>query len=372
MYSLIIGLLDTTGEIAPTIAYAVCIAIAIVAFVILHKIIRRVLEKFYSKVTPNRGLSLIRNKFFIRLSYLLLPMLLSVITADIGRHIIFWNRTIATLLTIIVVFVIDSLIRSIGDIYSSYEVSKTVPLRGVFQVLEIVVFVLGGIVLISVFVDRNPTALLSGMGAMTAIMVIVFKDGILGFIAGIQLTANDMIRVGDTVEMPQRQVLGTVTDLSLITVKVEAHDKTIISIPAYTFISEPFVNRRGMVVAGARRIMRSFHIDVNTIRVCDDEMALQIKNMPFTEHVEAGMTNIGVFREYITEYLRAREDISKEQTLLVRQLTPADTGIPLEVYAFATAIDLVEYENIQSDIFDHIYSVLPRFGLRLYQRATNY
>jgi len=300
-----------------------------------------------------------------------------------------------------VVLVIDALIRSIGDIYSSYEVSKTVPLRGIFQVLEIVVFILGGIVLISVFVDRNPAALLGGMGAMTAIMVIIFKDAILGFIAGIQLTANDMIRVGDTIEMPQRQVLGTVTDLSLITVKIEAHDKTIVSIPAYTLISEPFINRRGMIEAGARRIMRSFLIDANTVRICDDELLAQIKEgllhnpslrgacdeaiqkmkasglLRFArndggETAPDSVTNIGILREYITAYLKTRDDINQDLPLMVRQLQPADTGIPLEVYAFATVTDLVEYERIQADIFDHLYAIVPQFGLRLYQRATNY
>ena len=356
MYSLITNLLETAApiDLAPTISYAICVAIALIVFIILRKIIRDLLEKFYTKFTPNRAQALVKNKFFARLANLMLPVMLSIITTDIGRHQLFWSRTIAALLIIIVVLLIDALIRSIGDIYSSYEVAKTVPLRGIFQVLEIAVFVLGGIVLISVFVDRNPAALLGGMGAMTAIIVIVFKDAILGFIAGIQLTANDMIRVGDVIEMPQRQVLGTVTDLSLITIKIEALDKTIVSIPAYTLISEPFINRRGMVVAGVRRIMRSFHIDANTVRVCDD-----------------GKVNISIFREYITEHLRTREDIAQDLTLMVRQLQPADTGIPLEVYAFATATDLVEYEAIQSDIFEHIYSIIPQFGLRLYQRATN-
>jgi len=371
MYSLILTLLETTtpGEIAPTLAYTACIAIAIVAFVILHKIIRRVLERFYTKFTPDRAQALVKNKFFARLANLMLPILLSIVTTDIGRHQIFWSRAIATLLIVIVVFLIDALIRSIGDIYNSYEVAKTVPLRGIFQVLEIVVFVLGGIVLVSIFVDRNPAALLGGMGAMTAIIVIVFKDAILGFIAGIQLTANDMIRVGDTIEMPQRQVLGTVTDLSLITVKIEAHDKTIVSVPAYTLISEPFINRRGMIEVGARRIMRSFLIDANTVRVCDDELLAQIKKTHSCEPNCA--TNIGLLREYITAYLKTRQDIAQDLTLMVRQLQPTDTGIPLEVYAFATATDLVEYEAIQADIFDHIYAIVPQFGLRLYQRATN-
>ena len=372
MYSLILNLLETTtpGNIAPTIAYAACIALALIAFIISSKILRRMMEKSYSKLAPSRVHPLIQNKFFARLANLLLPVLLSVVATDIGQHPIFWNRLVATLLIVIVVLLIDALIRSVGDIYSSYEVSKAVPLRGIFQVLEIVVFILGGIVLVSVFVDRNPAALLGGMGAMTAIIVIIFKDAILGFISGIQLTANDMIRVGDTIEMPQRQVLGTVIDLSLITVKIEAHDKTIVAIPAYTLISEPFINRRSMIAAGARRIMRSFLIDANTVCVCDSALLEQIKKVHDGNHEPGHATNIGLFREYITAYLKTREDIAQDLTLMVRQLQPADTGIPLEVYAFATATELVDYEKIQSDIFDHIYTIVPQFGLRLYQRAS--
>jgi len=287
------------------------------------------------------------------------------------------------LIVVIVMFLLDSLIRSIGDIYSMYEVSKTVPIRGALQILEIAVFIVGAIVLISIFVDRSPIALLSGLGAMTAIVTIVFKDAILGFVAGIQLSANDLVRVGEVIEIPPRGIGGTVLDISLVTVKVESFDKTIVAIPAYTFISEPFVNRRGMIDSGARRIMRSFNIDANTVRVCSADMIAKFQSMPLiSDYIQAGMTdagtchtnmtNIGVFREYVTAYLRNRADIRQDLTLMVRQLRAADVGIPFEVFAFATTVDLVPFEEIQSDIFDHIYAVIPEFGLRLYQRASGY
>ena len=362
MYSFISTLLEDRGfgSFASTVAYMVSIAIALIAAIFVRQIIRKLLLNVLSRQKREWVAAFIKNKFFTWVSNLTLPIFLSFAVADIDRHYVFWSRFIAVLLVIIVMFLMDSLIRGIGDIYSSYEVSKAVPLRGVLQVLEIVVFVIGGIILVSIFVDRSPTALLGGLGAMTAIVTIVFKDAIMGFVAGIQLSANDLVRVGDIIEMTQRDIFGTVQDISLVTVKVEAHDKTTIAVPTYAFISEPFINRRSMAAAGARRIMRSFNIDASTVR---------------TSHTEAAgneTTNISVFREYLTSYLKTREDIRQDMTVLVRQLTAAEHGIPLEVVAFATEVDLVPYENIQSDIFDHIYGVLPKFGLRLYQRPSAY
>ena len=380
MYSLLLVLLEAKGlsRLAPIAAYAIYLTIGVMACVVVRKIVNKSLTKFFTKITAktesrfsNWVTVLIKNNFFARLSNLTIPIILSFIAWDIAMHPVFWSRVISTLLVVIIVFLIDSFIRSVGDIYSRYDVSKTFPLRGILQVLEIVVFVVGAIILVSVFVDRNPAALLGGIGAMTAIITIVFKDAILGFIAGIQLTANDMVRVGETIEFPQRKIIGTVLDISLITVKVEDFDKTIVAIPTYTFISEPFVNRRGMIAANARRIMRSFHIDANTVQKCDDEMIAKFKNIPLiADYVKPGMTNTGIFREYLNAYLRSREDLNQDLTIMVRQLQAADIGIPFEIYAFANATQLVPFENIQSDIFDHVYSVLPAFGLKLYQRLS--
>ena len=375
MYSLILDWLQTRGIDGPasTMAYLACIFIGLVAALVVRKVIRKLLVMFFIKRKSDRAAVLVKNRFFTWLSNLAVPIFLTIVVADIGMHSVFWSRTITVLLVVIVMFLMDSLIRSIGDIYGMYEVSKTVPIRGALQILEIVVFIVGTIVLISIFVDRSPVALLSGLGAMTAIVTIVFKDAILGFVAGIQLTANDLVRVGEVIEIPQRKIGGTVLDISLVTVKVESFDKTIVAVPAYTFISEPFVNRRGIIDSCARRIMRSFNIDANTVRVCDSDMIAKFQTMPLiSEYVQVGMTNIGVFREYVTAYLRAREDIRQDLTLMVRQLTAADVGIPFEVFAFTTAVDLVLFEGIQSDIFDHIYAIIPQFGLRLYQRPSGY
>jgi miniconductance mechanosensitive channel len=199
----------------------------------------------------------------------------------------------------------------------------------------------------------------------------VFRDVILGFVAGVQIAANDMVRVGDIIEIPQRDIGGTVLDISLVTVKHEAFDKTTISVPAYTFISEPFVNRRGLIDTGARRILRSFNIDANTVRVCDEELVSRLREIPLvSEFAQAGLTNISIFREYLTAYLRARGDIRQDLTVLVRQLQPAEVGIPFEIFVFTAEVDLIPHENIQSDIFEHIYAALPEFDLKLYQRPS--
>jgi len=368
MYSFLTGWLPVDGQFLPAVAYAICVFAGLVVCMVLRRTVLWVLRRFFKPFSWAAALD--GNGFFKWLAILTLPVVFLLVAADIGMHIAFWSRFIEMLFVVVVVFLIDSLIRSIADIYGSYEVSKTVPLRGVFQVMEIVVFVVGAIILISIFADRSPTALLGGIGAMTAIITIVFKDAILGFVAGIQLAVNDMVRVGDIIEIPQRGILGKVMDISLITVKMESPDKTIVSIPAYTFMSEPFVNRRGIVDAGARRIKRSFNIDACTVRVCDEEMLARFREMPNVADVaQEGMTNIGVLREYVTAYLQERADISSELTVLVRQLQAEDVGIPLEIYVFANAVDLVPYENIQSDVFDHIYAILPEFGLKLYQRV---
>ena len=388
MYSLILDLLQAQGfnGLAAIGAYGVSVFLGLIICFIARGIIRQLLAGFFktiSEKTENIASSwaaaLLKNGFIAWTTNLIIPISLLLIASDIGQHTVFWNRLVETMLIGITVLLVNSVIQSIGDIYYQHEVSKVVPLRSGLQLLEIVVFVVGFIIIISVFVDKNPSALLGSLGAMTAIITIVFKDTILGFVAGIQLAANDMVQVGDTIEMPQRTVAGTVMDISLTTVKVQDFDKTIVSIPAYALITEPFVNRRGILAAGTRRIMRSFQIDSSSVRICDDDMTARFMDIPLISdymHTKVNdkdfcMTNIGAFREYITAYLKSREDIDAESTLLVRQLQAEDRGIPLEIYAFAAVTDMVSYENIQSDIFDHIYANIKRFDLKLYQNPSS-
>jgi miniconductance mechanosensitive channel len=284
-----------------------------------------------------------------------------------------------------------SAIGSADDIYRSYEVSKVRPIKGLLQVIKAFLYIISGITIVAMLIGQNPIVLLGGIGALTAVITLVFKDSILGFVAGMQLTANDMIRIGDWIEMPKYAADGTVIDLSLTTVKVQNFDNSVTSVPAYALVSDSFINWRGMEKSGARRIKRALYIDVSGIRLCDGEMLeklakiellklyIQTKVQEIKEYNQKNnadlsepangrhLTNLGVFRVYIIEYLKQCGGIHKRMPILVRQLESKGEGIPLEIYAYTNTINWAEYEGIQADIFDHLYSVITEFGLSLYQ-----
>ena len=247
--------------------------------------------------------------------------------------------------------------------------------------------------MLSVLLDRSPVLLLSGLGALTAVLLLIFKDAILGFVAGIHISANRLVRVGDWIEMPTHQADGDVIDISLTTVKVQNWDKTITTIPSYDLVSRPFKNWRGMQDSGGRRIKRAIMIDISTIRFADAAMIESFcgislikgyvedklaeidafnKEHGITDHPRNGraLTNIGTFRAYCVAYLRAHPKIHDKMTFLVRQLAPTPKGLPLEIYVFTTDTAWVAYEGIQADVFDHLFAILPAFGLAAFQDAT--
>lgn len=279
-------------------------------------------------------------------------------------------------------------------IYSASPVAKQRPLKGFVQLAQIVVWILGGIMIVAALLDRSPLLLLTGFGAMTAILLLIFKDTILSLVASVQLTAQDMVRVGDWIEMPQFGADGDVVDVQLHTVKVQNWDKTITTIPTHRLITDSFKNWRGMSQVGARRIKRAVHIDVSSIRFqtqdevdhfkrfallrdyIDEKVAeLADYNAGLEVEVDAEvnrrrMTNIGTFRAYAFNYLKNHPKIHSGMTLLVRQLALGSEGMPLEIYCFTNTTEWGEYERIQSDIFDHLLSIVPEFGLRLYQKPA--
>ena len=281
-----------------------------------------------------------------------------------------------------------------NQIYSTLPVARDRPLKGFVQLLQIVVWIVGGVLIVSTLIDRSPLLLLSGFGAMTAILLLVFKDTILSLVASVQLTAQDMVRVGDWIEMPQFGADGDVIDVQLHTVKVQNWDKTITTIPTHRLISESFKNWRGMSDAGGRRIKRSIHIDVSSIRFqTDDEIAhfrrfallkdyirdkqqeLADYNSGLDTEVDEAvnrrrLTNVGTFRAYAYNYLRHHPRIREDMTLLVRQLEPGPEGLPLQIYCFTKTTAWAEYEGIQSDIFDHLLAIIPEFGLTLFQKPA--
>ena len=356
------------------IAYAVLATFGVITCIILRGLIRGFATRVLSQDNV-RGVAL--NIIMQRVSNVVIPVVFIFLTRDLAGRYAFLGVLIEVAFIIVVMLIIFSCIKSVSTVYGTHEVSKTFPIHGIMQVVTVIVSIIGGIVIIATLVGQSPMVLLGSFGAMTAIITLIFKDAILGFMAGILLTTNKMIQIGDWIEIPNHHANGFVIDLSMTTVKVENLDKTITSIPAYTLISDSFINWRGMIDAGARRIKRPLYIDATRVCVCTDEMLARFKEMPllanhFTQHEGATFTNLGVFRAYVTAYLRAHPLIHQSMTLVVRQLDSGATGIPLEIIAFAKATSGMEFEPIQSDIFDHLYAVINDFGLCLYQNPSGY
>ncbi|MBD1573395.1 mechanosensitive ion channel family protein [Vibrio sp. S17_S38] len=287
-----------------------------------------------------------------------------------------------------------SLLNVVDTALNRTQIGRDMPIRGIIQSIKIIVFIVASFLFASVLFGKSPLILLSGFGAMTAVFMLVFKDPILGFVAGVQLSANKMLSVGDWLEMPKYGADGDVIDISLTTVKVQNWDKTITTIPAYALISDSFKNWKGMTESGGRRIKRSVLIDATSVHFINQEETLSLGKAHFletyiktkTEEVSVynkqnniddtslingrRLTNIGSFRAYLEHYLLAHSHIRKDMTLMVRQLPPTHEGISIEIYCFTDTTVWVEYERIQSDIFDHLYAVLPEFKLNIAQAPT--
>ena len=292
------------------------------------------------------------------------------------------------------VWILVSFFNSINEILSQKEQHKDKPIGSLTQLAKILTFSVGAILIISTLIGRSPIFLLTGLGAVAAILLLVFKDSILGFVASIQLSANNMIQVGDWVTVPNYGADGDVLEINLTTIKVQNFDLTITTIPTYAFISDSFTNWRGMSNSNGRRIKRAISVKIDTIRFCDDAMLEQfqkielisdylvqrkeeIKTYNAKRKVDAStlvngrnMTNIGVFKAYIEEYLKANPNINKEMMIMVRQLPPSEKGLPLEIYAFSKDKSWKAYENIISDIFDHVLSVAPYFDLEIFENPA--
>lgn len=298
-----------------------------------------------------------------------------------------------TLFTLLSVF---SLLDALEEISRDTRMYSRLPLRGIAQSLKLVATTIALILVVSLLIGKSPLILLSGLGAMTAVLLLVFRDPILGLVAGIQLSANRMLAVDDWLEMPKYGADGDVIDISLTTVKVRNWDQTITSIPSYALISDSFKNWRNIEHAGGRRIKRAINIDAATVRfLSDDDLARLRRAELLTDYIEnklteiekdnrekgvdkaspingRKLTNLGILRAYLNAYLGASKHINKNLTFMVRQLPSGSAGIPLEIYGFANQTRWVHYENIQSDIFDHVFAIIPEFGLRLYQSPSGH
>lgn len=271
-------------------------------------------------------------------------------------------------IAIIGVGLLCTIFTSLYQITHESEKTKDHTLQGVFQMLKIVVISIGAIVVVSIFFDKDPSNLLAGLGASAAILMLVFKDSILGLVAGIQLSANDMLRPGDWIAMPKYGADGFVIDVTLTTVKVQNWDNTITTIPPYALVSDSFQNWRGMFSSGGRRVKRSINIDTNSITFCEGELRKNlIKKGLIKADEEQKQVNLTLFREWLEEWLRNHPAIHKEMTVMVRQLQPTAHGLPLELYFFSSNTAWVVYEHLQAEIFEYIYAILPEYGLKAFQ-----
>lgn len=274
-------------------------------------------------------------------------------------------------ITIVVTRLICNLLESLYRISNEAKKTKNHTLQGVFQMLKIVFICVGTIVIIGIVIDKDPTNLLTGIGASAAILMLVFKDSIMGLVAGVQLAANDMLRPGDWIEMPKYGADGFVTEVTLTTVKVQNWDKTITTIPPYALVSDSFQNWRGMFDSGGRRIKRSIYIDMNSVGFCNSEHIKRLVDKGYiTEENKEKRVNLTLFREWLEEWLRNHPKVNKEMIVMVRQLQPTPQGLPLELYFFFDGTMWVPYEHLQAEIFEYIFALLPEFGLRTFQSPT--
>lgn len=372
---------------------------AIVIFYLSVVIIRKTVYVFIKNNNSERDDILIKNKVFKRLC-LLIPayiIRLNIEAAIPTFHIL--SSTIVLFTKVYEVFiysqVLDSILTTLNDIYNTYEISKSKPIKGFTQVLKTIIYIICFLLVIAILTQKQLSNILIGLGTLSAVLMLVFKDPILGFVGGLQLTVNDMLRIGDWIVMEKSKADGEVLEIGLTSVKVQNWDMTITTIPTYSLISDSFTNWRGMENSGGRRIARSFVIDADTVKFCTQEMLERYKKYQLVtkyiiekeKEIEEynklhniddsnlvngrRQTNIGIFRAYLTEYLSNCPYINKDMTFMVRQLAPTEFGIPMQIYAFSSNKAWIKYENIQSDIFDHVFAVVQMFDLKIYQKPSS-
>lgn len=276
-------------------------------------------------------------------------------------------------ITVVVMKLICAFLTSLYTISSEHEKLKNHSMKGFYQMLKLIVICIGTIIIISELISKDPIAILTGLGAGTAILMLVFQDTIKGLVAGIQLTANDMVRPGDWISMPKYGADGDVMEVSLTTVKVRNWDKTITTVPPYALVNDSFQNWRGMFDIGGRRVKRSIHIDMNTVRFCTEEELAHFKQQPWMEGFEETgkeEVNLYLFRHYLDYYLRHHPKVNQDMIMLVRQLQPTEHGMPIELYFFSANTAWVKYEALQAEVFDHVLATVHRFGLKVFQSPT--
>ena len=378
--------------------FLIVLVLGIIIYYITKYIIIRVIKRIALKTASNWDDALLEHKVFQRM-VLLIPGIFIYqsipVTVD-GFPGFIAAALKLTHLYIIIVFllIINAFLNAVYAMYQKSELARFHPLKGYMQIGKIIVSIVVFLLILSLLFNQSPLYLLTGLGAFSAVLLLIFKDPILGFVGGIQLSANDMVRQGDWISMPNSGAEGTVLEISLTTVKVQNFDNTISTLPTYSLVSESFQNFRGMEDSGVRRLKRSISIDMSSVKFCTREMLDRFRKITilrdYIDRTEAELekynrendidnsvfvngrrqTNIGVFRAYLEEYLAHHPRVDKKSDLLVRQLQPNSAGIPIEVYAFTLETGFIRYEKVQSDIFDHLLAIVPQFELRVFQSPT--
>lgn len=376
------------------------IGVSLLATLICRHIILRTVSKLVKKTKASWDDIIFDHKVMVHLSRMVSPILIYIfIPIAFPEHIdsglldlmrrICLIYVVAVFLRFISVFLV-----AVYQVYNEKEQFKDKPLKGLLQTAQVTIFFIGAIIIVSILINQSPMVLLTGLGASAAILMLVFKDSIMGFVSGVQLSANNMLKVGDWISMPKYNADGTVIEVSLNTVKIRNWDNTITTIPPYLLVSDSFQNWEGMRASGGRRVKRSINIDMTSVSFCTQEMLDKYRKIHLlkdyveqTEEVVTAhnkernidnsvlvngrrQTNLGVFRAYLTAYLNSLPTVNHELTCMVRQLQPLETGIPLELYFFSANKDWVPYEGIQADVFDHVLAVIPEFGLRVFQNPS--
>ncbi|MBU0473193.1 MAG: mechanosensitive ion channel family protein [Bacteroidetes bacterium] len=374
--------------------FALALILAFIVYLIVHKVLIRFIQKATRKTKTEFDDILLNEKLLTRASYIV-PILVFRQFSFFSTEIeIYFDNILEALVVLFVVLIINSFLDALTEIISKFEKFKARPIKGYAQVVKIIISIFAAIFIFGIISGQNFWSLFAGLGAISAVLLLVFKDTIMSFVASIQIASYDLIKVGDWIEIPSMGVDGDVMDIALHTIKVRNFDKTITTVPTNKLVEQSFKNWRGMQETGGRRIKRSIYIDVSSIKFVNNILLQKFSKFhliseylksktkeieeynnshkyDFSEIVNGRrLTNIGTFREYVKAYLRNRDDIDKNLTFLVRQLSPGPEGLPIEIYVFTNTTAWVKYEEIQSDIFDHLMAVVPEFELKVFQNPT--
>lgn len=378
----------------------IILLLSFIADIIAKHFIIKIISKIVNRSKNKWDDIILERKVFNRLAHfapaLVIHFSINFTLAGYPNLIKFLHTIIYIYMTVIGTVVINLFLKALNEIYQHLKVSKNRPIKGYIQLINIFIFFISAILIISYITGNPPTKLFAGLGAMAAVLMLVFKDTILGLVASVQLSANNMVKIGDWISMPSRQADGDVLEITLNTVKIQNWDKTIATIPTYALVTESFTNWRGMEESGGRRIKRSINLDMTSVKFCSQEMIKKFSKIKylqkyitektielekFNQENEIDntvlvngrrMTNLGTFRKYIEEYLKHHPKIHKDMTFLVRQMQPNEKGIPIEIYVFSNDQAWINFEAIQSDIFDHILAIIPEFELKVFQNPTSY